>query len=134
MRHVLLLAFLLVAAPAAAQDARLAVIVGLGGEPEHAETFRRWAASLVDHATERLAIPRERILYLAEDPAQDAKRAMAKATKAEVAKRLGSLGAAAKKDDVVFVILIGHGTSEGKVSKFNLPGPDMTAEEFGAIL
>ena len=45
------------AAPAAAQDAHVAVIVGLGGEPEHAETFRRWAASLVDHAGGRLGIP-----------------------------------------------------------------------------
>lgn len=125
---------LLFAAPAAAQDAHVAVIVGLGGEPEHAETFRRWAASLVDHAGERLGIPRERILYLAEDPEQDPKRATAKATKTEVETRLTALGAAAKADDVVFVVLIGHGTSDGKVAKFNLPGPDMTAADFAAIL
>jgi hypothetical protein len=134
IRALLVIGVVCLAVPAAAQDAHVAVIVGLGGEPEHAETFRRWAASLVDHASERLAIPRERILYLAEDPAQDARRATAKATKAEIETRLASLGAGAKKDDVVLVILIGHGTSDGKVSKFNLPGPDMTAEEFGAIL
>lgn len=125
---------LLFAVPAAAQDAHVAVIVGLGGEPEHAETFRRWAASLVDHASGRLGIPSERILYLAEDPEQDPKRAAAKATKAEIQKRLAALGAGAKPDDVVFVVLIGHGTSDGKVAKFNLPGPDMTAAEFGGIL
>ena len=129
-----LMVALLFAAPAAAQDAHLAVIVGLGGEPEHAETFRRWAASLVDHAGGRLGIPGERILYLAEDPQQDATRATAKATKAEIEKRLPALGAAAKPDDVVFIVLIGHGTSDGKVAKFNLPGPDMTAADFGAIL
>jgi hypothetical protein len=128
------LCLVLLAAPAAAQDAHLAVIVGLGGEPEHAETFRRWAASLVDHAGTRLGIPQERILYLAEDPQQDPKRATAKATKAEVEKRLGALGAAARKDDVVFVVLIGHGTADGKVAKFNLSGPDMTAADFAAIL
>ena len=125
---------LLAAAPAAAQDAHVAVIVGLGGEPEHAETFRRWAGSLVDHASGRLGIPPARILYLAEDPALDPKRATAKATKAEIQKRLAALGAAAKADDVVLVVLIGHGTSDGKVAKFNLPGPDMTAPEFDAIL
>ena len=32
--------------------------------------------------------------------------------------------------DVVFIVLIGHGTYEGKVAKFNLPGPDMTPEDF----
>ena len=30
----------------------------------------------------------------------------------------------------MFVVLIGHGTYEGKVAKFNLPGPDMTPEDF----
>jgi hypothetical protein len=134
VRRILLLAFVLLAAPAAAQDARLAVIVGLGGEPEHAETFRRWAASLVDHASGRLGIPPDRVIYFAEDPQQDPKRATAKSTKAEIEKRLGALGSAAKKDDVVFVVLIGHGTSDGKVAKFNLAGPDMTAADFNAIL
>ncbi|HVJ27267.1 MAG TPA: C13 family peptidase [Vicinamibacterales bacterium] len=137
MTRLFVLAFVLVVGLpglVAAQDAHVAVIVGLGGEPEHAETFRRWAGSLVDHAGGRLGIPPERILYLAEDPQLDPKRATAKATKAEVEKRLSALGAAAKKDDVVFIVLIGHGTSDGKVAKFNLSGPDMTAADFGAIL
>jgi hypothetical protein len=125
---------LLTAAPAAAQETHVAVIVGLGGEPEHAETFRRWAGSLVDHATGPLGIPRERILYLAEDPAQDDTRATGKATKEAVVKGLSAIGAAAKPDDVVFVVLIGHGTWDGKVAKFNLPGPDMMAADFAAIL
>jgi hypothetical protein len=32
------------------------------------------------------------------------------------------------------VVLIGHGTFDGKVAKFNLPGPDMTGPDFAAIL
>lgn len=125
---------MLLAAPAAAQGTHVAVIVGLGGEPEHAETFRRWAGSLVDHATGRLDIPRDRILYLLEDPAQDEKRAPGKSTKDAVEKGLGAIGAAAAPDDVVFILLIGHGTWDGKTAKFNLPGPDMTAADFAAIL
>ena len=134
MLKAVLLIVLLFAAPAAAQQAHVAVIVGLGGEPEHAETFRRWAGSLVDHATERLDIPRDRILYLLEDPQQDTARAPGKSTKAEIEKGLGAMGAAAKAGDVAFVVLIGHGTWDGKVAKFNLPGPDITAAEFGTIL
>lgn len=124
----------LVAAPAAAQDTHVAVIVGLGGEPEHAETFRRWAGSLVDYATGRLGVPRERILYLLEDPQQDAKRAPRKSTKDEIVKGLAAMGAAAKDGDVAFIVLIGHGTWDGKIAKFNLPGPDMTAADFAAAL
>jgi len=125
---------LLTTAPAAAQETYVAVIVGLSGEPEHGETFRRWAGSLVDHATGRLGIPANRILYLAEDPQQDAKRATGKATKDAVVKGLSAIGAAANADDVVFVVLIGHGTWDGKIAKFNLPGPDMTAADFAAVL
>ena len=124
---------LLPAAPALAET-HLAVIVGLGGEPEHAETFRRWAGSLVDHATGPLGIPRERILYLLEDPQQDATRAPAKSSKDAIEKGLRAMAAAAKADDVAFIVLIGHGTWDGKVAKFNLPGPDMTAADFAGIL
>jgi hypothetical protein len=130
----MLLILLLTAAPAAAQQTHVAVIVGLGGEPEHAETFRRWAGSLVDHATGRLGIPRERILYLLEDPAQDTARNPGKSTKDAVVKGLTEIGAAAASDDVVFITLIGHGTWDGKAAKFNLPGPDMTAADFAGIL
>ena len=111
------------------------MIVGLGGEPEHAETFRRWAGSLVDHASGRLGIPQERILYLLEDPQQDPKRAhRARRPRTRSRERASAALGAAAKDDVVFIVLIGHGTSDGKVAKFNLPGPDMTAADFAAIL
>jgi hypothetical protein len=121
-------------APAAAQQTHVAVIVGLSGEPEHGETFRRWAASLYDHVTGRLAIPKERVLYLLEDPALGAQRATGKATKEAIEKGLAAFAAAAGANDVVCIVLIGHGTSDGKVAKFNLPGPDMTAADFAALL
>jgi hypothetical protein len=124
----------LLAAPVAAQDAHVAIIVGLSGEPEHGETFRRWGGSLYDHATGRLGIAKERVLYLLEDPAQDAQRAGGKSTKADIEKGLAALATAAGADGVVFIVLIGHGTFDGKIAKFNLPGPDMTAADFGAAL
>ena len=43
-----------------------------------------------------------------------------------------ALAKSAKADDVVFVVLIGHGTFDGRVAKFNLPGPDMTPADFDA--
>ena len=120
-------------ATVAAQETHVAVIVGLSGEPEHGETFRRWAGSLYDHVTGRLAIAKDHVLYLLEDPAQDA-RATGKSTKDEIEKGLSKFAAAAGANDVVVVVLIGHGTSDGKVSKFNLPGPDMTAADFASAL
>jgi Peptidase C13 family len=116
--------------PASAQTTRLAVIVGLAGEPEHAEAFQRWATTLVETAG-KLGV--EDVVYLAEKPEVDPKRITGKSTKEEVSKAFAKLSAASE-DDVVFVVLIGHGTFDGRVGKFNLPGPDLTAADFAPML
>jgi peptidase C13-like protein len=114
-----------------AQTTRLAVIVGLAGDPQHAELFQRWAATLID-AAGKLGVPGDQVIYLAEQAEVD-RRATGKSTREEIAKAFGSLSAASA-DDVVFVVLIGHGSFDGRVAKFNLPGPDMTADDFAALL
>jgi hypothetical protein len=129
----LLLAVATWAAPALAQATHVAVIVGLAGDPEHDELFRRWAGTLVDSAGQRFGIPRDRVFYLAGDPAKDPK-ATGKSTREEVQRTFATLAKTAGPDDVVFVVLIGHGTFDGKVAKFNLPGPDMTAGDFAPLL
>ena len=133
-RTALLCAALLWAAPAAAQSVHLAVIVGLAGDPEHGELFQRWGSTLVDGATGRLGIPRDHVIYLAEQPDKDSKRATGKSTQQEIERALGSIAKTAKEEDVVFIVLIGHGTFDGKVAKFNLPGPDMTPANFEPLL
>src|SRR5262245_4438099 len=127
----LLLASLLVwslATPVLAQTTHLAVIVGLSGDPEHAELFQRWAATLVD-ASAKLGVERDHVIYLAEKPEADPKRITGKSNKEEIVKAFDAMSKAAE-DDVVFIVLFGHGTYEGKIAKFNLPGPDMTPDDF----
>ena len=128
-RDVLLI---VLAAPAAAQTTHVAIVVGLAGDPEHAELFQRWAATLVD-ASVKMGVTPDHLVYLAEKPEADPKRIGGKSTKEEVAKAFDKM-AQAGADDVVFVFLIGHGTFDGKVAKFNLPGPDMTPEDFEPLL
>lgn len=128
-----LAALLTLAAPASAQNVSLAVIVGLAGDPEHAELFHKWASSLVDAAVERQGIPRERIIYLGEKPDVDPKRIAGRSTRDEIARAFDTL-ARGSDDDLVFVVLIGHGSFDGRVAKFNLPGPDMTPADFEALI
>ena len=137
IRTILLLAAALgaaPAAPAAGEGVHLAVIVGLSGDPEHATLFQRWASTLVDTASGRMGLPKEHVIFLTERPEDDANRATGKSTKADVGRAFGALAQTAKQDDVVFVVLIGHGTFDGKVAKFNLPGPDMTPADFAPLL
>jgi hypothetical protein len=122
-----------VAANAQAQNTHLAVIVGLPGDPEHAETFQRWATTLVEAAS-TLGVARESLIYLTEKPETAGKLATGRSSKDEIGKAFAELATRAAEDDVVFVVLIGHGTFDGKIAKFNLPGPDMTAAEFEPLL
>jgi hypothetical protein len=117
---------------AAAEKAHLAVIVGLAGEPEHGELFRKWAATLIETASGRFGIARERIIYLDGDAA--AKGASAKSTRQDIELAFDRLAKQAAPDDLVMIVLIGHGSFDGRVAKFNLPGPDMTAADFAPLL
>ncbi len=124
---------LLSAAPIFAQNVHLAVIVGLAGDPEHGELFQKWATSLVDAGVKRYGIPRDRIVYLVDKPGEDG-GATGASTRAEIAKAFESIAQKSAADDLVFVVLIGHGTFDGRIAKFNLPGPDMTAADFAPLL
>jgi hypothetical protein len=123
------------ASPAAAQSgSHLLVIVGLGGDLENADRFHRWASTIVDAARGRYALPAESVVYLGEDPSRDPKRIAGRSTREAIASALARLASEARPGDTVFIVLIGHGASATGGARFNLPGPDLTAAEFGALL
>lgn len=125
---------LLLSQPAAAQTVHLAVIAGLPGSAEHGELFQKWAATLVDAASQRFGVPSERIVYLADKAEVDPKRVTGRSTRQEIERAFAALAQAAAPEDIVFVLLIGHGTFDGKLAKFNLPGPDMGPADFAPLL
>lgn len=111
----------------------LLIVVGLAGDPEHGKTFHKWGTSLAE-ASERLGVPKERMVYLVDKPVEGDTRVSGTSTRAEIAKALEGFGKQAGPEDVVFIILIGHGDSDGRSAKFNLPGPDMTGADFSNLL
>ena len=131
---ILLLALVLSTAPALAQNVHLVVIVGLAGDPEHGELFQKWATSLVEAGSGRYGIPRERIALLVEKPDGEGTLTTGRSTRDEIVKTFEAVAQKSASDDMVFVVLIGHGTFDGRIAKFNLPGPDMTAADFQPLL
>lgn len=124
-RLLILMLLCLGAAPAAyAQSAHLLIVVGLAGDPEHGELFKKWGTALAETATEKLAVPKENVTMLSDE----------RATRDEVVKAFAALASQAGADDTVFIVLFGHGTFAGNVAKFNLPGPDMTPKDFEPLL
>lgn len=130
--RVLVLAGLLLGAPLAAQT-HVLVICGIGGEPRYQQAFLETGLAVVAAAEGKLRIPRERVSLLAEDSTRDA-RIDGRSTGEAVTARLGELARVAEPDATVLVVLIGHGSATRDGARINLPGPDLTAEQFATLL
>jgi hypothetical protein len=112
----------------------LLIVVGLAGDPEHGKLFHKWGATLAE-ASAQVGVPAERLVYLADQAGEGETRITGRATREEIDKALAGFAKAATADDVVYVVLIGHGSADaGAGAKFNLPGPDMSAAEFNTLL
>ena len=121
---LLLLALLCAPAIVSAQTTHLLIVIGLTTESEHDEVFKKWGTTLADTATQKLGVPKENVITLTGP----------QATRVAVAKAFGTLAAAAKPEDTVAIVLFGYGTYANRVAKFNLPGPDMTPQDFEPLL
>jgi hypothetical protein len=111
----------------------LLIVVGLGGDPEHLKTFHAWGAKLAE-ASARLGVPPERMVYLVDAPADGDKLVTGRSTREEIAKAFERFAKEAGPEDLVLVTLIGHGAADGRSAKFQLPGPDLGAADFNALL
>ena len=119
--------------PVLGQGTHVLVINGLGGDPEFRERFTEWGGTLVTAAAEKFRIPASNIIYLGEDPTTDP-RLQDRSTRENVDRAFTDLASNSQPDDHIFVVLIGHGSYTNGESRFNLPGPDLTAEDFGLHL
>src|SRR5262245_41296542 len=111
----------------------LLIVVGLAGDPEHGKTFHKWGTTLAE-ASERLGVPKERLVYLVDQPIEGDARVTGRSTREEITKALEGFGKQAGAEDMVFIMLIGHGGFDGRAAKFNMPGPDMGPADFNALL
>ena len=104
---------------------KFAVIInGAGGEPEYAKQFEQWSKELGSVLSERFGFDSKQIRVLSEK----------QATAEEVKRTFASLKLQLDANNLLFVFLIGHGSFDGKESKFNLIGPDLPASEYNVLL
>ena len=84
------------------------------------------SASLRD----RLGFAPDRVTVLSERASDTSLRS----TAGNVRRVLGDLARASGPDDVLLVMLIGHGTIDIGAAKFNLVGPDLDAGQWAALV
>lgn len=98
------------------------IVVGAGGEAAYAKQFEQWTTELSSALSDGFGFDRQKLLVL-----QNAKAI-------DVRNTFGQLKSQMDANNVLFVFLIGHGSFDGKESKFNLVGPDLAASEYNALL
>ena len=133
IRAIVTLAMLLLLSPRIvfAADRYAVVITGASGGPAYAEKYNRWRASLVATLKQRFRYPDDHVFALADVDGPG----VARATRDNVRRIFSDLESRVHGDDLVLVVLIGHGTTaDDGEAKFNLVGPDLSAIEWAAML
>ena len=115
----------------AAEGARYALLVqGASGEEQYAVLHRRWLDSLASVLADRFKYDAAHLIVLAEQP----KAGEQKSTSENVRAVFARLAKTMTADDQLVIVFIGHGGGEGPDAKFNLVGPDLTVQEWNALL
>ena len=118
--------------PTAGRDGRWAVIVsGASGGPEYATQLAGWRKAIATALVRRFGFQPPQILQLVDETARESGTP---ATADNVRKTFATLKSQTGKDDLVLVVLLGHGTFDGAQAKFNLVGPDLTAADWSVML
>lgn len=135
MRAAAVVAVLLTGAvPVGGQQTHALVVAGLGGTEEYRAQFTAWALDLRTALVRDHGLPEQDVTVLAERPEIDPSAISARSTKDNVVRELGRIAGEADEGDRLLVVLIGHGTARGDDGRFNLPGPDLSADELAAAL
>lgn len=118
-------------ASAAQAETRWAVIVsGASGGEKYAEQMRTWRTDLQATLVDRYGFAAEHVRVLVDETVKTGLQGNA----ANVRTVFGEIEAQGGKDDFVLVVLLGHGTYDGSIAKFNLVGPDLTATDWTELL
>ncbi|HET7550470.1 MAG TPA: hypothetical protein VFK04_04220 [Gemmatimonadaceae bacterium] len=110
------------------------IVAGVGGAPEYEQEFYESAMKMAEAARTASGVADSAITVLTERPERDSRRIAGRSTKTEVQRAIARIAKSARSGDVVFVLLIGHGSARDGHSLLNLPGPDMSAAEFARAL
>jgi hypothetical protein len=115
--------------PLSAAERYAVIVAGASGGPEYAEQYGRWTHELSEVLVDRLKFDRERVKVF-----WDTKHPATAATAENVRKHLAAIRRGMTRDDILLVVLIGHGTFDGTDAKFNLVGADLESAQWAELV
>lgn len=129
MRLLILVLALLAAVPAWAQGRRALILSGASGGEKYAQQMSEWRAGLTAALIDRYGFDAASVRSLVDERAEG-DRSTAANLRAAIAALRSEMGG----DDLLLIVLFGHGTYDGEAAKFNLVGPDLSASEWAVLL
>ncbi len=114
-----------------AADRYAVVVTGASGGQVYAEKYEKWRVSFLATLKQTFNYPDDHIFALAETESRN----VAQSTRDNVRRVFAGLRGRLASDDLLLVMLIGHGTTgEDDEAKFNLVGPDLKSAEWAELL
>lgn len=121
----------LVQASAVPRTAML-LVAGVGGEKRLSDAYYGYATAVATVASTRFGIPDSLVVVLAEDSTRA--RVRGRSTREQVLASIRRLSSGMTPGDRLVIVLFGHGSAQGEESRFNVPGPDLSAADFATAL
>lgn len=117
---------------AEATDQQLIVVVGAGGTEEYAAEFRQWAKQWEDSGKAgkvTVQVFGTDDSNSADVPLDDSESNVETMALREQLLQGVSEASQIDSDEPLWLVLIGHGTYDGRTARFNLPGPDLSSAQ-----
>lgn len=110
------------------------VLCGHPGDDAHTKSFGETVGKLREGLAKTVGIPLERqhVVFGAEKP-KNVPGATGPCTKEAVAAAVAEVRKNLRAEDGLWVVCLGHGHHDGRQAYWCLPGPDLSASEFGKL-
>jgi hypothetical protein len=118
------------ASTAAAEQRYAIVLSGASGGQKYAEQMAEWRNGIRAALVDRYGFTADKVRMLVDETVKTGEQATAQ----NVRSALAALRKQLTAEDVLIIVLLGHGTYDGEVAKFNLVGPDLTAADWSTLL
>jgi hypothetical protein len=131
LRIVLVVVFALgLAAEAQAEERWALILSGASGGPKYAEQMLEWRSGLASALVDRYGFAKDKVRVFVDETVKTGEQG----TAANLRAAMANLRKQMRREDVLLIILLGHGTYDGDSAKFNLVGPDLTAADWKTLL
>jgi hypothetical protein len=121
--------FFLSTSPAMAGQRFALIVAGASGGPEYVAQYERWTSDLSTSLIENLKFDRALVTVLS-----DSSRSSSASSAANVRRTIAAIASRMTRDDLLLIVLIGHGSFDGTDAKFNLVGRDLESGEWSDLL